>query len=1593
LEVETYKALFDRSPKPTLYVVSKRVEAANRAAAKLFKRLGLDDPEGADFAKLWPKGTKASAKGGITALKTLKPGGYELTLRNDDTRLDVEVTPLSRKSPARRVVLIEDVTESELSEKYLGEALAKYRTVFEYSPEAIVLVDKTGEVLDLNGRVYDWLGYKRDDIRGKKITDIPFIPTKTKLKLTGALARRLLGEEIPPYEAEFKDKNGETRVGRIRATLIRDENGKIIADLVMVTDTTETKRAEEALRESEERLNATLDALPDILFEVDSEGIIYDYRAPQPDLLYALPEESLGKTVSEVFPEDASNVIMDGIARAVKEGRHVGSDFSLEMTGGVRWFDFSISTKGKPNTPESRFIVVVRDITGRKRSEEALREKRNQLKTVFESTPDFLILIDSEFVYQAVNPAFCRFMGKTEEELIGKTDFDVFPPDEAEIYRQSDIEVMTSGEPRILERQVTDADGVERLLQVAKTPILDTTGESAGILVSVSDITDRKQTEEALIASQEYTRNIISSSPDMIVSVDNERRIVEFNEAAENAFGYGKEEVLGEYVDMLYADLEESKRIDETIRKTGKYIGEITNVRKDGESFTSNLSASLLRDSDGEIVGVMGVSRDITNEKKATEALRESQQRFAALVEAALEGIVIVDAEENIVYTNTAFAETLGYSVEEIIEMNITQLVPAGQFDAILAETEKRKRGETSTYEVEFVHRDGSPRYFVVSVSAMFGRDGGYEGAYAVFLDITERKKAEEEKEKLHAEVVAAMKERQALFDGVDVLLWSIRERDDGRLYYEQANAAFAAVEGRTPDYYVGKAINEIHSPEECKRIWNSYGWAKLGELRIYEAQFEKGSEIRYFVVRIIPLRESDGTIRSFIASGMDITDRKQAEGALRESEERYRVFTEEAIVGVYIYRDGKFHFVNKEMEAITGYSADELLKISTGELISPEDRERMAERERSREKGDELPARYSMRIRRKNGESAVLMVGSRPIQYDGETAYLGNCIDITERVMAEEALKESEERIRQFAETVPDILYKFDQREGRYDFLSPAFEKMTGYSLDEIHADPCEFQLKLIHPDDTVRIMKMVNDYAAGGPQVEPLVIETRLVRADGENIWVRDSIIYEWDDGGLSSVVGVMSDITEQKQILEALSKSEREKSAILENMSEFVVYMDRELNVVWANKTVADSLESTPDALTGRKCYEMWFGRDGACENCHALTVFETGERVKRERTLSDGTIFNITCDPVRDDSGEIVGAVEVSSDITERKRNEEALRESEVRFRRFTDTVTDMIYRFDMRRREYDFISPSCEAITGYTVDEFKADPRDLWSSLIHPEDVERVKKERDEQLIACDSGDFYSLEYRIVRRGGEVVWVNEQGNLEVDEEGEITNFNGVVRNITERKHAEVVLQDTLAKLQKSLYATVSAISKIVETRDPYTSGHQTRVAKLARSIAEKMGLSGKCIELIYVAALVHDIGKISVPHEILSKPTELTELEWNIIKTHPEVGCEILRNIEFPWPVTDVVMQHHERLDGSGYPRGIGGEDIMLETRILSVADVVEAMSSHRPYRPELGIDKAIEEIEENKGKLYDTEAVDICVGLLKDKEFRFDGAR
>ena len=203
-----------------------------------------------------------------------------------------------------------------------------------------------------------------------------------------------------------------------------------------------------------------------------------------------------------------------------------------------------------------------------------------------------------------------------------------------------------------------------------------------------------------------------------------------------------------------------------------------------------------------------------------------------------------------------------------------------------------------------------------------------------------------------------------------------------------------------------------------------------------------------------------------------------------------------------------------------------------------------------------------------------------------------------------------------------------------------------------------------------------------------------------------------------------------------------------------------------------------------------------------------------------------------------------------------------------------------------------------------------------------------------------------------------------------------------RELRARQAAEEALRHSLGKLQSTLQSFILAMNRVVETRDPYTAGHQGRVARIATSIARQLGCRREQLHAIRWAALIHDIGKIYIPSEILNKPGRLSEIERQMIRTHARVGGEILQPIEFPGPVAEIVYQHHERLDGSGYPRGLAGDEILLEARILLVADVVEAMAAHRPYRPSLGLERALGEIERGSGKIYDEKVSEACLRLL-----------
>ena len=447
------------------------------------------------------------------------------------------------------------------------------------------------------------------------------------------------------------------------------------------------------------------------------------------------------------------------------------------------------------------------------------------------------------------------------------------------------------------------------------------------------------------------------------------------------------------------------------------------------------------------------------------------------------------------------------------------------------------------------------------------------------------------------------------------------------------------------------------------------------------------------------------------------------------------------------------------------------------------------------------------------------------------------------------------------------------------------------------------------------------------------------------------------------------------ERKHVEEEL----RSQALIFENIHDSIVVTDLEGNIIRWNPAAERMFGYYEDEVfqktLGMLATRIVTGqlRDGRW----------TGEMNFTRKDETEG-ICETTVIPLRDEHDNITAVFGVSHDITEQKRAEKALLESERKLRFVTDQVSDVIWSMDLKGN-FTFITPSTERMIGYTVKEMLS--MNL-KQILTPESNKMVI-DLISRGMKTGKKDPIVLELQQVCKDGSKMWCEVTAIFATDD-NRPSGIIGVTRDISERKRSEAKLQRSYDKLRDTMIATVNTLASTVEMRDPYTAGHQRRVTILACAMAEEMGLTEEQFDGLRMAGLIHDIGKISVPVEILNKPGRLSRTEFDIIKSHPQAGYNILQEIELPWPVNQIILQHHERLDGSGYPQGLKNGGIMLEAKIVAVADVVEAMASHRPYRPALGIEAALEEITKNQGILYEPEMVDICKRLFIEKGFTFE---
>ena len=330
--------------------------------------------------------------------------------------------------------------------------------------------------------------------------------------------------------------------------------------------------------------------------------------------------------------------------------------------------------------------------------------------------------------------------------------------------------------------------------------------------------------------------------------------------------------------------------------------------------------------------------------------------------------------------------------------------------------------------------------------------------------------------------------------------------------------------------------------------------------------------------------------------------------------------------------------------------------------------------------------------------------------------------------------------------------------------------------------------------------------------------------------------------------------------------------------------------------------------------------------------------------------------------------------------EREHLMKSLVESTERFRNLIETTSDWIWEID-KVGKFTYSSPKVKDLLGYPLEEI------LNTTLVNlaSSNQAAILGHSLEKYLAAQK-PFNGFEITCLGESGQIVIFENNVVPFFDDKKKLVGYRGVARDITERKIAIETLKKSRDDLHTSLEETVESLASTAEKRDPYTAGHQQRVDILACAIARELGLPEQQIEGLHIAALLHDIGKITLPSEYLTKPAKLSREENAIMRCHPEVGYQILKNIHFPWPVAEIVYQHHEHLDGSGYPLGLSDQDIHLEAKIIAVADVVESMSSHRPYRPSLGMTKALDEIRSGRGIHYHSASVDACIHLILEKK-------
>ncbi|MDD5160192.1 MAG: PAS domain S-box protein, partial [Sulfuricurvum sp.] len=641
---------------------------------------------------------------------------------------------------------------------------------------------------------------------------------------------------------------------------------------------------------------------------------------------------------------------------------------------------------------------------------------------------------------------------------------------------------------------------------------------------------------------------------------------------------------------------------------------------------------------------------------------------------------------------------------------------------------------------------------------------------------------------------------------------------------------------------------------------------------------------------------------------------------------------------------------------------------------------------------------------------------------------------DITEYINTKQVLNDNEEKFRSITSSAQDAILIMDDQ-GNISYWNEAAEKIFGYTAQEALGQSLH---GLLTPERFLAAHRIGFSHfikTGEGPAVGK-TLELAALKKDGTEFPIELSLSAVRISGRLNAI-GIIRDISERKKSQEQLRQSEEKFRSLVESTIDWIWEIDQNGHYTYASPRVETLLGYTPEEVVGKSPFDFMLPDevDRLSEEYKKILIEQAPiQTLENTNICKDGTIKILETSglPFFDEQGEFAGYRGIDRDITERKQSEISIKRANRALKTLSagnmalvrtknegellQNVTDII----VKQAGYNLAvvvyadENTRKSLTPVAAAGMKADNHN-WANDVTWDDtpngqlpVSLAIRSGTTQVcrnIACSIGlqfwkdtalsQGYVSNIALPLTNGEKTFgalciYSSEENAFDDEEIKLLEelANDLAYGIINLR-ARVEHEQHTTLLRESLEQSIQTIAATVEARDPYTAGHQNRVSELAIAIAQEMNLDEEQIHGIQLAAIIHDLGKIHIPAEILSKPGRLNNIEFMLIQTHPQEGYNILKDVKFPWPIADIILQHHEKLDGTGYPQGLKDEEILIEAKIICVADVVEAMSSHRPYRASLGIEPALDEIRRGRGTWYDGTIVDTCLKLFEEKGFAF----